>query len=105
MLIIETRAFARRIDELLEPESYRLLQNELVVNPEKGKLIRATGGLRKLRYALEGRGKSGGIRVIYFWSAPRETCLMLLVYPKNVQDDLSDEQRKILMRLVQEEFA
>jgi len=104
MLIIETRAFARRIDELLEPESYRLLQNELVVNPEKGKLIRATGGLRKLRYALEGRGKSGGIRVI-FWSATHEACLILLVYPKNVQNDLSDEQRRILMRLVQEEFG
>ncbi len=67
MEFIETPTFTRLITDLLTDNEYRLLQNILVEDPERGALIRGGGGIRKLRYALAGGGKSGGIRVIYYW--------------------------------------
>jgi hypothetical protein len=60
--------------------------------------------LRKVRWGLGGRGKSGGIRVIYFWDRPQELFYMLLAYPKNEQEDLTPDQLRILSRLIREEF-
>ena len=105
LLIIETSVFTRQIQTELDEESYRLLQVELARNPEAGALIRGTGGLRKIRWATRGRGKSGGIRVIYYWHRPRELLLMLLAYSKSVQDDLTPAQRKVLRDLVREELG
>ena len=67
MVIAETRAFTTRLLDLLPDEDYRLLQLELVRDPEAGHVIPGTGGLRKLRWAASGRGKRGGARIIYFW--------------------------------------
>ena len=67
MEFIETPTFTRLITDLLTDNEYRLLQNILVEDPERGALIRGGGGIRKLRYALAGGGQSGGIRVIYYW--------------------------------------
>jgi hypothetical protein len=80
------------------------LQLELVQRPETGKIIRGTGGLRKLRWLLPGRGKQGGARIIYFWHPPSETLLMLFAYPKNERDDLTAAQRELLRRVVEEEY-
>jgi mRNA-degrading endonuclease RelE of RelBE toxin-antitoxin system len=74
------------------------------LNPEKGKVIRGSGGLRKIRWGISGRGKSGGVRVIYYWIIKKNTILMLLVYPKNEQDDLTSSQLKILKTLVEKEL-
>lgn len=74
------------------------------MNPEKGKVIRGSGGLRKIRWGISGRGKSGGVRVIYYWIIKKNTILMLLVYPKNEQDDLTSSQLKILKTLVEKEL-
>jgi mRNA-degrading endonuclease RelE of RelBE toxin-antitoxin system len=104
MKIIETTIFTKRIKTLLSDEEYRNLQNELILNPEKGKIIRSSGGLRKLRWGLSGRGKSGGVRVIYYWIQQKEIILMLLVYPKNEQDNLTSSQLKILKALVEKEL-
>jgi hypothetical protein len=52
---------------VLTDEQYALLQGSLVAQPDSGDLIKGSGGMRKLRWALPGRGKSGGIRIIYFW--------------------------------------
>jgi len=102
--IIETSVFTRQIRAELDDESYRLLQVELARHPEAGALIRGTGGLRKIRWPARGRGKSGGIRVIYYWHRPRDSLLMLLAYSKNVQDDLTSAQRNVLRDLVKEEL-
>lgn len=104
MLILETTVFTRQQQALLDDDSYRLLQVELAQNPEAGALIRGTGGLRKIRWAAHGRGKRGGVRVIYYWVRERSIVLMLLAYPKNVQDDLTPAQKKVLRALVEEEF-
>ena len=66
MKIIETSVFTERINILLTDEEYRNLQNELILNPGKGKVIRGSGGLRKIRSGISGRGKSGGVRIIYY---------------------------------------
>lgn len=70
--IIETPVFTEDIDKFLGPDEYRALQLELIETPTKGKLIKDTGGARKLRFALPGKGKSGGIRIIYFLSIRKQ---------------------------------
>ena len=104
MLVVETPVFTRRVLKLLTDDDYRLLQHELVARPDVGNIIRGSGGLRKVRWAATGRGKRGGARVIYYWAVDREIILMLLIYGKNEQDDLTAEQLRVLKGLVEEEF-
>ena len=104
MIIKETSVFTRQVRDLLDAESYRLLQLRLVADPEAGELIRGTGGLRKIRWQGSGRGKRGGIRAIYYWAGQHDVVLMLLAYPKNERDDLTPAQRKLLAAMVKEEF-
>ena len=104
MVIKETSVFTRQAARLLDAESYRLLQLRLVADPEAGNLIPGTGGLRKIRWQGSGRGKRGGVRVIYYWAVRDEVVLMLLMYPKREKDDLTADQKKVLAALVREEF-
>jgi mRNA-degrading endonuclease RelE of RelBE toxin-antitoxin system len=104
MKIIETSIFTRRLKTFLPDEDYRSLQNTIIINPEKGKIISGSGGLRKIRWSIPGKGKSGGVRIIYYWIKSKEIILMLLIYAKNEQDDLSSEQLKILKSLVDKEL-
>jgi len=104
MVIIETPIFTRRIQTALTDDEYRLLQAHLVQKPDAGKIIPGSGGLRKLRWSAGGRGKRGGIRVIYYWFVSPEVILMLFAYPKNVQDDLTPDQLKQLRKIVEGEY-
>ncbi|MBI3164623.1 MAG: hypothetical protein HYZ24_08065 [Chloroflexi bacterium] len=104
MIIVETHVFTRQVLLFLSDEECRLLQAVLVNRPEAGVIIPSSGGLRKMRWGFLGRGKRGGVRVIYYWAVRQERILMLLIYPKNVNDDLTHEQLKILRTIVKEEF-
>ncbi|NUO84256.1 type II toxin-antitoxin system RelE/ParE family toxin [candidate division KSB1 bacterium] len=104
MQIIETPIFTRHLKALLTDEEYREFQNELIRRPEGGDVIRGSGGLRKIRWHISGRGKRGGVRVIYYWISSHEKILLLFIYPKNVQDDLTHEQLKVLKSLVEQEL-
>jgi hypothetical protein len=104
VVIVETRGFTTRICDLVSDDDYRLFQLQLVRNPEAGRLIPGTGGLRKIRCAASGRGKRGGARVIYFWHAQSQHLLMLFVYPKNEQADLTPAQRRALRKIVETEY-
>lgn len=104
MTIKETTVFTRRVTRLLDDESYRLLQLRLVSDPTAGAIIPGTGGLRKIRWGLDDRGKRGGIRVIYYWAGARDTILMLMVFAKSERADLTADQKKILRRIVEEEY-
>jgi mRNA-degrading endonuclease RelE of RelBE toxin-antitoxin system len=104
MKIIETSFFTKRVNSLLTNEEYRDLQNELILNPGKGKIIRGSNGLRKIRWELAGTGKSGGVRIIYYWISEEDIILMLLIYPKNEQDNLTSVQLKILKSIVEKEL-
>jgi mRNA-degrading endonuclease RelE of RelBE toxin-antitoxin system len=85
---IETKLFTRLVKQYLSDESYTALQAELIANPDKGAVIRGSGGVRKIRWAAEGRGKSGGYRVIYFVRNVHGVIWMLTIYPKNVADSI-----------------
>jgi len=86
----------------MEDEHYRALQNTLLQTPEAGDLIPAGGGIRKMRHALPGRGKSGGVRVIYYWHVPGEKFYMLTLYPKSAKDNLTAGETAVLRELVKE---
>ena len=103
MIIVETHIFTRQVLLLLSDEEYRLLQSVLANRPEVGVVIPSSGGLRKMRWGMTGRGKRGGVRVIYYWAVKQERILMLLIYPKNEKDDLTQAQLKILRKIVEEE--
>lgn len=104
MVIKETTVFTKQVKQILDGESYRLLQLRLVADPEAGALIPGTGGLRKIRWQGSGRGKRGGVRAIYYWATSADVLLMLVVYAKKERDDLSPAQKKALAALVREEF-
>ena len=85
----------------LGDEEQRELENILLENRRKGAVIEGLAGIRKLRIKPEGRGKSGGGRVIYLDFPEKEKLYLLFAYPKNVQEDLSSEQRRILRRMAE----
>ena len=89
---------------MISDDSYAELQHLLRTNPETGELIKGSGGLRKIRCQAQGRGKRGGIRVIYYWYVPGDLIYMLLAYAKNQQSDLTPQQLKLLKALIEEEF-
>ena len=103
--LIETPTFTKQIIALLSDEEYQGFQSRLAANPELGPRIKGGGGIRKIRVALPGRGKSGGARVIYYWAVRRELILLLYVYPKNVTADLTPKQVTQLAKVVKEEFG
>jgi hypothetical protein len=78
------------------------MQLTLAANPLAGVVIRGSGGIRKFRWAGSGRGKRGGVRVIYYWWTALDRISMLLIYRKNEQDDLTAEQLKSMKRALSE---
>jgi hypothetical protein len=104
MVIIETSVFTRRVQSLLADEEYRQLQAMLVERPTAGVVISGSGGLRKLRWSLPGRGKRGGARLIYYWAISRDQILMLFVFAKNERSDLTPGQLAVLRQIVEEEY-
>lgn len=85
---IETKLFSRLVAEILTDEEYSSLQKALIKDPEAGDLIPGSGGIRKLRWGVAGRGKRGGIRVVYYARVRRGQIWMLTLYAKNVVDNI-----------------
>jgi mRNA-degrading endonuclease RelE of RelBE toxin-antitoxin system len=104
MVIVETTVFTKQLRALLSDEEYRQLQSTLLQRPALGKLIVGSGGLRKVRWKVSGQGKSGGVRIIYYWAVVPEKLLMLLIYTKSEQEDLTPEQLKVLKRIIEKEY-
>ena len=77
------------------------LEEALLDNPQIGDVIEGTGGARKLRIQLEGRGKSGGGRVIYLDVFEQKNLYLLFAYPKNVQEDLTPDQKKAIKKMIE----
>jgi len=101
---VESRGFTTRLRELLDDETYRALQNELMAQPEKGDVMPGCGGLRKVRVAdpRRRRGKRGGARVIYLNIPEAERIDMIAIYGKDERDDLSKEQKRALRALAEQ---
>uniref|UniRef100_UPI0022803D98 type II toxin-antitoxin system RelE/ParE family toxin n=1 Tax=Escherichia coli TaxID=562 RepID=UPI0022803D98 len=92
----------KQITALLSDDEYLGLQMLLVENPERGDLVKGGGGIRKIRYARPGTGKSGGLRAIYYWVSRDDTVYMLVAYPKSRKDGLTREETAILAAKVKE---
>jgi hypothetical protein len=97
--VVETPEFIARTDKLMGDEDRQALIDYLARNPTAGDLIRGTGGVRKLRWGLEGRGKRGGARIIYFFHSAEIPLFALTAFAKNEQADLSQEDRNEFRRL------
>jgi hypothetical protein len=83
---VETKLFTRLVADYLSDEEYRKLQLALIDDPELGSVIPGSGGIRKARWGMAGRGRRGGLRVIYFLRVRQGQIWMLTLYPKNVAD-------------------
>ncbi len=102
MLFIETALFSKYLKDYLDDDEYRKLQNFLIQQPESGDLIQETGGLRKLRWSIDGRGKRGGVRVIYYWQVAEDQIYFFTLYAKNEIADLSINERKALKKMLED---
>ena len=96
MEFFETNIFTKCIQAFLSDEEYSYLQGKLIKNPLAGKLIVGGHGLRKLRWSLDGTGKRGGARIIYYLYS-EEQIYMIYAFKKSDQEDLTAEQLKILV--------
>jgi hypothetical protein len=103
---IELPPFERHRQDYLSDESFRELQKTLMEKPEAGDVIEGTGGLRKIRHidSKRGKGKRGGLRVIYYWWLAGKQFWLYTVYNKDEMDDLSAAQRKLLKDLLKQEL-
>jgi len=100
-MFIETNEFRSRWVELgMTEEALCELQNYLLEYPEAGPVVPGTGGIRKVRWNREGRGKSGGIRVIYIDSCNRETTWLITVFGKNEKSNLSPREKSTIKAFV-----
>lgn len=98
---VQSRPFTSRLDNLAKGEADDVLmniENDLLQNPERGALIQGTGGVRKSRVGdpSRGKGKRGGFRYMYYYIERDEQILLLLIFGKDEQDDLTADQKKWL---------
>lgn len=99
--IIHTPAFEATASGLISAEQIRKLEITLATNPRAGNVIPGTGGVRKLRVSLTGRGKRGGARVIYFPHIVREQVYLFFLYAKSGQGNMTEDQKAAVRRAVQ----
>src|SRR6056297_3441059 len=105
MMSYETAVFTKQIRSLLPDEEYARLQVDLSRRPKQAPVIKQSGGIRKLRWAIEGSGRSGGVRILYYVLTESQQIYMLLAFKKGDQENISAEQLAVLRRCVQEELG
>lgn len=99
---IQTQEFVRNWERLsLQDQDLRRLELEILKNPKAGKVISGTGGLRKLRFAHDNKGKSGSVRVCYVDFVEKETVYLITLYPKSEKDNLTRAERNNISKLIQ----
>ena len=99
MLFIEAPKFTELVKSHLNDEEYAALQWLLLERPDAGAIVPGSGGVRKIRWGLRGKGKRGGIRVIYYWKTADDEIWLLTLYAKNVQENIPAQ---VLKQIAQE---
>lgn len=97
--VAETPEYLRRAERLLSAASRGEIVDHLAVRPRAGEVMQGTGGVRKLRWARGGRGKSGGVRLIYYYHSEAMPLYLLTVFAKNDKANLSSAERNDLAKL------
>lgn len=100
--VAETSQFQRKANRLLSTDEKDGLIAYLAARPKAGVLIEGTGGIRKLRWSYGGKGKSGGVRVIYYYHSEIMPLYLLTVFGKNERADISQREKQTLAKLVQQ---
>jgi len=103
MIFIEASIFTKLLPDYLTDDEYRGLQMYLMQKPDAGDLVRGSGGVRKVRWAPGGRGKSGGVRVIYYWKKPNHEIWMLTIYSKTERSTISGHILKKIAEAIDHE--
>jgi len=105
MEIVEARVFTKLIDDYLDDDEYRKFQTYLAENPKAGDVIPGCGGFRKVRWSdrRRGKGKRGGLRIIYYFFEEDLQLWFMLIYDKNEEVDLTAEQKRILSKALEDE--
>ena len=98
--VAETESFQRKVGRLLSEDEKTELVAYLSMNPNAGVLIQGTGGIRKLRWARSGRGKSGGVRVVYYFHNEEMPLYLLTLFGKNEKANVSMEEKQLLSKAV-----
>ena len=101
MTVVETEEFLRKTKPLMSGTDREELIAFLGANPMTGQIVAGTGGVRKVRWGLAGRGKRGGARVIYYYHGNQLPLFMLTAYPKNAKANLNQAERNNMKRLVE----
>ena len=106
LVFVELPAFDRVRAEYLDDDGFAALQSVLLARPDAGAVIAGTGGLRKLRHGdpRRGKGKRGGLRVLYYWWMGGDQILLFTIYDKDEADDLSPNERKVLKQFLDVEL-
>lgn len=106
-VFFETQLFSRLLSSYLGDAEFRQLLAALIRDPERGDLMPGTGGFRKLRWRdlRRGKGKRGGLRVIYYWLAADEQTWLFSIYDKDEGQDLTPQQCRSLRRAIHEELS
>lgn len=106
MVFIEAPAFTRHVHEYLDDASYGALQEQLMANSESGDMMPGTGGFRKLRWAdpRRGKGRRGGLRIIYFYFESEQQIWLMTLYGKNEAADLTPKEKKALKAALEVEL-
>lgn len=103
MKIIRTRRYSKDLKRMgVSDGEQAALEQAIATNPEIGDLIPGLEGLRKIRFAMRGRGKRGGGRAIYYLMLSDDLALMITAYAKNEREDLSPDQKKAVLALLRE---
>lgn len=102
MKIITTRTYERAIRRLLSEHSRRDMEVAIAADPDGAPVVPGTGGIRKFRWTVPGRGKRGGVRTIYFYHTGKEVIYILTAYAKSAREDLTMADKKVLAKLVAE---
>jgi hypothetical protein len=101
MIFIEAGPFTRRCSDYLTQDELREFQNYLLETPDAGNVVKNTGGIRKVRWKLAGRGKRGGLRIIYYWHVLDSHIYLLFIYQKNEFEDLAKDEYALLKKVVE----
>lgn len=99
-IFVESPIFGKQVYNYLSDREYIDLQSHLLSSPDAGDIIKASGGIRKLRFAAKGKGKRGGVRVIYYWHNSKGEIWLLTIYAKNEEENIPTE----ILRKIREQF-
>lgn len=105
-LFVELPPFEQHRSRYLDDEHFRRLQAQLLMDPERGNLIIGSGGLRKMRFpdARRGKGKRGGLRIVYFWWRRGRQFWLFTIYDKDEVEDLSAADKRLLKQRLEAEL-